>query len=200
MKNLEIAAYLGIFAVDGGTVAYFYHFFFSKFVVADKFGKSLVVVSVIVEEESGNSVRFAFFKFVGVNGKVISCVGSSFCGNSVAIIGNEFNFFTLGNNVPFAVIAKNMKFKSIIERKTFCGFVFPAAANGMFVVEIIFILCGENNVIVGFGIIRLCFFKFSAAGKNKDKAKNQKNNFFQNQCVLSWDDKSINTHYNTFMQ
>ena len=42
--------------------------------------------------------------------------------------------------------------------------------------------------------------KNNIAAKNKNKAKNQKNNFFQNQCVLSWDDKSINTHYNTFMQ
>ena len=184
----------------GITVACKLHFFFGKFVVANKFGKSLIVVSVIVKEEGGNSVRFALFKFFGINGKVISCVGNSVGGNSVAEIGAEFNFFAFGNNVPFAVITKNMEFKSFVERKTFGGFVFPAAANGMFVVEIIFILGGENNLFFGFGIKRFCFFKFSAAGKNKDKAKNQKNNFFQNQCVLSWGYKSINTHYNTFRQ
>ena len=78
-----------------------------------------------------------------------------------------------------------MEFEGVIKRKTFGRFIFPIAADGSFVAEIIFILCGKNNVFSGFGIIRFCFFKFFASGKNKDKAKNQKNNFFQNQCVLS---------------
>lgn len=166
-------------------VAYFFHFFFSKFAVTGEFSKCLIIVSVFIKEIGGNSVNFAFFKFIGINGKVISCGRFSFGGNSVAIVGVKIYFFTFINKEPFSVVAEDMEFEGIIERKFFGRFVFPIAADGSFVAEIIFILCGKNNVFSGFGIIRFCFFKFFASGKNKDKAKNQKNNFFQNQCVLS---------------
>ena len=167
------------------TAAYFFKFFFSKLVVTGKFGKNLIIVSVFIKEIGGNYVNFAFFKFIGINGKVISCGRLSFGENSVAIVGVKIYFFTFINKEPFSVVAEDMEFEGIIEREFFGRFVFPIAADGSFVAEIIFILCGKNNVFSGFGIIRFCFFKFFASGKNKDKAKNQKNNFFQNQCVLS---------------
>ena len=165
--------------------AYFFQFFFSKFVITGEFCKDLIIVSAFIKEIGGNSVNFTFFKFIGVNGKVISCGRFAFGRNSVAVIGVETYFFAFINNEPFSVVAENMELEGIIKRKFFGSFVFPIAANGDFVAEIIFILCGKNNVFSGFGIIRFCFFKFFASGKDKDEAKNQKNNFFQNQCVLS---------------
>ena len=161
-------------------VAYFFHFFFSKFAVTGEFSKCLIIVSVFVKEIGGNSVNLALFEFVGIKGKVISCGGFFFGGNSVAIIGIEINFVTFGNKVPFSVVAEHMELESIIEGKFFGRFVFPVAANRDFVAEIIFILCGKNNVLSGLGIIRFGFFEFFTSGKNKDEAKNQKNDFFQN--------------------
>lgn len=163
----------------------FGHFFFGKFVITEEFGKSLIIVAVFIIKISGNAIGFSGFKLIGIKGYIISGRSFAFGVNSVGIICVKIYFFTFRNKVPFAVGTKNMEFKNIVERKRFFTVVFPIAANADLIGKTIFILGAENNIFSGFGIIRFSFRKIFATGKKNNKTKDQKNDFFQNKCVLS---------------
>ena len=90
----------------------------------------------------------------------------------MAVIGFEFCFFQIAHNIPFAVVAKLMKLKSIVEEDIFFSKVGPKAKDICFVAEIIFIFGFEFDILSGFGIERFGLFKGLTAGKSKNKAEN----------------------------
>lgn len=132
------------------------------------------MVIAAVEIISGNTIGFAVFKLCRKFGNIISCIACKFFAgfDEMAVIGFEFGFFQIANNVPFTIIAKLMKLESIMEEDIFFSKVGPKAEDICFVAEIVFIFSFEFDILAGFRIKRFRFFKGLTAGKSKNDAKN----------------------------